>query len=283
MALSNAMASHLHRASVRRELSGGKRGAGRVPPARDELCVVHASRVRLDRSPLAHRGTALHAREQVARRDDRVRHAGLCQRCLRSMGPRLPVCPRLERPDLHPQSRPALRRDLRGGTRRRRLVGHGRPVEPLLGVVGRLFQLQPRLQGGRFPVRPLGDGSARAIAHAAHVRRGNGRFLRRRHQGRCARRRVAPEQHRLPHARSTTINSAGSPGSTAARRTCRSSSSRGVELETGYRPGALEFSFSGIYQEVQFGDSGFPARLDAGAGHDAAGRAALDPGRYGRL
>jgi outer membrane receptor protein involved in Fe transport len=37
--------------------------------------------------------------------------------------------------------------------------------------------------------------------------------------------------------------------------------SRGVELETGYRPGALELLFSGIYQEVQFGDSGFPALL----------------------
>lgn len=37
--------------------------------------------------------------------------------------------------------------------------------------------------------------------------------------------------------------------------------SRGVELETGYRPGALSLSFSGIYQEVQFGDSGFPALL----------------------
>jgi outer membrane receptor protein involved in Fe transport len=36
---------------------------------------------------------------------------------------------------------------------------------------------------------------------------------------------------------------------------------KGVEWEAGYRPGALEFSFSGIYQEVQFGDSGFPAGL----------------------
>jgi outer membrane receptor protein involved in Fe transport len=34
--------------------------------------------------------------------------------------------------------------------------------------------------------------------------------------------------------------------------------SKGVEWEAGYRPGALEFSFSGIYQEIQFGDSGFP-------------------------
>lgn len=37
--------------------------------------------------------------------------------------------------------------------------------------------------------------------------------------------------------------------------------SKGVEVETYYRPGALELSFSGIYQEVQFGDSGFPASL----------------------
>jgi outer membrane receptor protein involved in Fe transport len=36
---------------------------------------------------------------------------------------------------------------------------------------------------------------------------------------------------------------------------------RGVELEAGYRPGTFEFSFSSIYQEVQFGDSGFPAGL----------------------
>ena len=36
--------------------------------------------------------------------------------------------------------------------------------------------------------------------------------------------------------------------------------SQGVELEAGYRPGALQLSFSGIYQEVQFGDSGFPAK-----------------------
>ena len=36
---------------------------------------------------------------------------------------------------------------------------------------------------------------------------------------------------------------------------------KGVELTTAYRPGAFEFSFSGIYQEVQFGDSGFPAGL----------------------
>ena len=35
--------------------------------------------------------------------------------------------------------------------------------------------------------------------------------------------------------------------------------SKGVEIEAGYRPGALELSLSGIYQEVQFGDSGFPA------------------------
>jgi outer membrane receptor protein involved in Fe transport len=34
--------------------------------------------------------------------------------------------------------------------------------------------------------------------------------------------------------------------------------SKGVELEAGYRPGALEISLSGIYQDVQFGDSGFP-------------------------
>jgi outer membrane receptor protein involved in Fe transport len=37
--------------------------------------------------------------------------------------------------------------------------------------------------------------------------------------------------------------------------------SRGVEVETGYRAGAVEFSFSGIYQEVQFGKSGFPVGL----------------------
>src|SRR6185295_14850890 len=37
---------------------------------------------------------------------------------------------------------------------------------------------------------------------------------------------------------------------------------KGVEAETAYRPiEALEFSFSGIYQEVVFGDSGFPADL----------------------
>lgn len=37
---------------------------------------------------------------------------------------------------------------------------------------------------------------------------------------------------------------------------------KGVELEAAYRPApALELSFSGIYQEVQFGDSGFPASL----------------------
>jgi iron complex outermembrane recepter protein len=35
--------------------------------------------------------------------------------------------------------------------------------------------------------------------------------------------------------------------------------SKGVELEARYGPGALEISGSGIYQEVQFGDSGFPA------------------------
>jgi outer membrane receptor protein involved in Fe transport len=37
--------------------------------------------------------------------------------------------------------------------------------------------------------------------------------------------------------------------------------SRGIEWEAAYRPGALELSFSGIYQEVQFGDSAFPAGL----------------------
>ena len=37
--------------------------------------------------------------------------------------------------------------------------------------------------------------------------------------------------------------------------------SRGVEWETGYRPGDFAFSFSGIYQDVRFGDSGFPAGL----------------------
>ena len=37
---------------------------------------------------------------------------------------------------------------------------------------------------------------------------------------------------------------------------------KGVELEAAYRPvTALELSFSGIYQEVQFGDSDFPAGL----------------------
>lgn len=34
--------------------------------------------------------------------------------------------------------------------------------------------------------------------------------------------------------------------------------SKGMEVDAGYRSGALELSFSGIYQEVQFGDSGFP-------------------------
>lgn len=37
--------------------------------------------------------------------------------------------------------------------------------------------------------------------------------------------------------------------------------SRGVEWEAGYRPGDFVFSFSGIYQDVRFGDSGFPAGL----------------------
>jgi outer membrane receptor protein involved in Fe transport len=37
--------------------------------------------------------------------------------------------------------------------------------------------------------------------------------------------------------------------------------SRGVEWETGYRPGDFAFSFSGIYQDVRFGDSGFPTGL----------------------
>ena len=37
--------------------------------------------------------------------------------------------------------------------------------------------------------------------------------------------------------------------------------SRGVEWEAGYRPGDFAFSFSGIYQDVRFGDSGFPAGL----------------------
>ena len=37
---------------------------------------------------------------------------------------------------------------------------------------------------------------------------------------------------------------------------------KGVELEAAYRPfTTLELSFSGIYQEVQFGDSDFPANL----------------------
>jgi len=37
---------------------------------------------------------------------------------------------------------------------------------------------------------------------------------------------------------------------------------KGVETENAYRPfGPLELSFSGIYQEVVFGDSGFPAGL----------------------
>ena len=37
---------------------------------------------------------------------------------------------------------------------------------------------------------------------------------------------------------------------------------KGVELEAAYRPlPALELSFSGIHQEVQFGDSDFPAGL----------------------
>jgi outer membrane receptor protein involved in Fe transport len=37
---------------------------------------------------------------------------------------------------------------------------------------------------------------------------------------------------------------------------------KGVELETGYRLlDGLELSFSGIYQEAQFGDSGFPSGL----------------------
>lgn len=37
---------------------------------------------------------------------------------------------------------------------------------------------------------------------------------------------------------------------------------KGVEFEAAYRPApALELSFSGIYQEVQFGDSDFPAYL----------------------
>jgi len=37
---------------------------------------------------------------------------------------------------------------------------------------------------------------------------------------------------------------------------------KGVELEAAYRPDpALELSFSGIYQEVQFGESGFPVAL----------------------
>jgi outer membrane receptor protein involved in Fe transport len=37
---------------------------------------------------------------------------------------------------------------------------------------------------------------------------------------------------------------------------------KGVETENAYRPfGPLELSFSGIYQEVVFGDSGFPASL----------------------
>jgi len=37
--------------------------------------------------------------------------------------------------------------------------------------------------------------------------------------------------------------------------------SRGAEWEAGYRPGDFAFSFSGIYQDVRFGDSGFPTGL----------------------
>ena len=245
------MASHLHRASAWPELSGGKRVLD-VFRQRSTSYALFTHHVFALTDRLSLTGGLRYTHENKAFDATLASDTPGCASAVSIHGPTLAAVPPNLRgliciPNLDPRYDGFYETERDGGDWSGTAALSNRFSESW----DALFQLQPRLQGWRFPVRPFGHESAGAIS-----RRSSRSTRRLPIPSRAAIKGLAPDgTWRLStavfHTKFSDYQFSWFTGLNRRTTNVPELVREAWNWRQAYRPGDLAFSFSGIYQEVR--------------------------------